>query len=123
MSIGAIETPKQFLASKQPTTDVERLTCLAYYLTKVRDTPTFNTADLTALNTEAAGRKFANAANTGKNAVSQNGYLTGAGGRKRQITHLGEQVVEAMPDRDAVKITIGNSPNRPKRRKAKKIPK
>lgn len=110
------QTPKEFVASKQPATDVERLTCLAYFLTKARDVPAFNTAELTELNTEAAGRKFTNAASTGKNATNQNGYLAGAGGKKRQITHLGEQVVEAMPDRDAVKAVLATAP-KPKRAK------
>lgn len=114
-------TPKQFLAGKEPSTDVERMTCLAYYLTKARDIPEFNTSDLTQLNTEAAGRRFTNAAATGKNATTKSGYLTGAGGKKRQITHLGEQIVEALPDHDAVKAILARQPKRkrPARSKAK----
>jgi hypothetical protein len=114
-------TPKEFLAKKEPSTDVERMTCLAYYLTKARDTQEFNTADLTLLNTEAAGRRFTNAAATGKNATAKSGYLTGATGKKRQITHLGDQIVEALPDRDAVKAILARQPKRkrPSRSKAK----
>jgi hypothetical protein len=114
------QTPKEFLAAKEPRTDVERLTCLAYFLTKVRETPTFNTADLTALNTEAAGRRFSNAPATGKNATNQNGYLASAEGRKRQITHLGEQLVEAMPDREAVKSVLSGGPKIRRRRSSRK---
>ena len=32
-------SPKQFLSEKQPRTDVERVACLAFYLTHYRDTP------------------------------------------------------------------------------------
>jgi hypothetical protein len=51
-------TPRRFMAAKRPTTDVERVTCLAYYLTHARDTPHFKTKELTDLNTEAAGAKI-----------------------------------------------------------------
>src|ERR1700720_4579126 len=32
-------SPKEFLRDKNPVTDVERVTCIAYYLTHYRDTP------------------------------------------------------------------------------------
>jgi len=115
-------TPKQFLAMKEPTTDVERITCLAYYLTKVRGTNSFQTKELTELNTEAAGHRFSNAATTAKNAINQNGFLAQAAGGNRQITALGEKIVEAMPDRDAVAEVKAKAPKRRKRsakRKAK----
>src|SRR5689334_19103423 len=60
---------KDFILEKQPRTDVERLACLAYYLTHYRGTPHFKTIDLSLLNTEAAQPKFANAANSANNAV------------------------------------------------------
>ena len=56
-------SPKEFLLEKQPRTDVERIACLAFYLTHYRDTPHFKTLELSKLNTEAAQQKFANAAN------------------------------------------------------------
>jgi len=45
--------PKRFFLEKQPRTDVERVACLAYYLTHYRDTPHFKTIDLSKLNTES----------------------------------------------------------------------
>jgi hypothetical protein len=111
-------TPKEFLALKNPQTDVERLTVLAYYLSKNRDMASFKTAELEDLNKEAAGRRFSNAPNTAKNAVKKN-YLTAAGGRERQITHLGEKVVEAMPDRDAVEAALDAVP-KPRKRSVKR---
>src|SRR5258708_2309068 len=54
-------TPKQFMFQKQAKTDVEKVACLAYYLTHYRDTPYFKTLDISKLNTEAAQVKFSNA--------------------------------------------------------------
>ena len=55
-------SPKEFLFQKQPKTDIERIACLAFYLTHFRDTPHFKTLDLAKLNTEAAQIKFSNTA-------------------------------------------------------------
>jgi hypothetical protein len=113
------QTPKEFLAEKEPTTDAERITVMAYYLTKARKVESFKTKELTDLNTEAAGHKFSNAATTAKNAINQNGFLAQATGGNRQITALGEKVVEAMPNREAVAAVIAKAPKRRKRSKAK----
>src|SRR5437868_7115829 len=51
-------SPKDFILEKDPTTEVERLACLAYYLTHYRETPQFKNADLNRLNTEAAQRRL-----------------------------------------------------------------
>jgi hypothetical protein len=108
-------TPKEFLKAKKSNTDVERITVLAYYLTHHRSTPHFKTKDLTALNTEAGGEKFSNAATAAANAVRQNRYLTTAGKGNRQITARGEDVVNALPDRDAVAKVLAEQPKRKSR--------
>lgn len=109
-------TPKDFLRSKRTTTDLERFICLAFYLASVRDLAHFKTRDITALNTEAAGGKFSNAATTANNAVNQSGFLSHAGGGKKQLTPLGEDVVNALPDREAVAAAMAAAP---KKRKSK----
>src|SRR5258708_40200224 len=40
---------KEFLLEKKPITDIERITCLAYYLRHFRNTNEFKTKDLTDL--------------------------------------------------------------------------
>lgn len=100
------KTPKAFLAEKKPSTAIERVACLAYYLTHSRDTPTFKTKDIVALNTEAALPKLANAARDVNNAASAGGFLASAGSGAKQITTRGEALVEALPDRDAVKQAL-----------------
>jgi hypothetical protein len=109
-------SPKEFMLEKQPRTDVERIACLAYYLTHFRDTPHFKTLDLSKLNTEAAQPKFANAANSTNNAVKR-GYLAPSTKGNRQLSAAGEQFIRALPDRDSAKTAM--SLIKPKRRSSK----
>lgn len=107
-------SPKEFIRSKQPQTDVEKVACLAYYLTHYRDLPHFKTLELSKLNTEAAQPKFSNAAKASANAL-QYGYLASAGrGGLRQISAAGEEFVRVLPDRDLAKEAMNRG--RPKRK-------
>jgi hypothetical protein len=111
---------KDFLKSKAPTTDRERLICLAYYLTHARDNGNFSTRDITKLNAEAHGADFSNPAATAMNCVNQSKFLSAAGGGKKRITTLGEAVVEALPDQAKVKEVLAGAPRRRKKRAATK---
>jgi hypothetical protein len=105
-------TAKDFLRQKEPKTDVERAMCLAYYLAHYKDIPSFKTSDIAKLNTEAAQRKFANTAYTVNNAATT-GYFVAAPGGTRQLSSMGEQYVEALPDRQAaMAIRRGKSTRR-----------
>jgi len=110
---------KQFLLEKQPRTDVERIACLAYYLTHFRDSPHFKTLDLSKLNTEAAQPKFSNAANATNNAVKM-GYLVPSTKGQKQLSAAGEQFVRALPERDAARAAM--AANRPRRRARRSAP-
>jgi hypothetical protein len=109
-------SPKQFVAEKQPKTDVERVACLAYYLTHYRNTPHFKTLDISKLNTEAAQIKFSNPTVAVDNATRAN-YLVPATKGNKQLGVLGEQFVQALPDREKAKNVMAQA--RP-RRKSKK---
>jgi hypothetical protein len=76
------------------------------------------TDDITGLNTEAAQPPILNAPQIVRDTAQKYRYLTGAGDRNKQITVLGEAIVEALPDRDAVKAAIAE--HRPSRRKKKR---
>ena len=102
---GAESSPKDFLFQKQPQTDIERVACLAYYLTHYRDTRHFKTVDISLLNTEAAQVKFSNAAFAVANAANA-GLLASAGKGSKQLSASGERYVEALPDRTAAKEVI-----------------
>jgi len=90
-------TAKSFLAQKDPKTDGERITCLAYYLTHHKATPRFKTKALVAANVDAAQPKFSNPAVAVMNAAESK-YLSAAGGGDKQITVLGEKLVDALKD-------------------------
>jgi hypothetical protein len=96
---------KAFMVQKKPSSETERITCLAYYLYKHRGVNAFKTKDISKVNTGAAQSPFSNAAVFARNAA-QAGYLAKAGGGAKQITALGEAVVEALPDREKVKAAI-----------------
>lgn len=109
--------PKNFVMQKQPQTDVERVACLAYYLTHYRDTPHFNTLDISKLNTEAAQLKFSNATVSVNNAMKM-GYLVPATKGNKQLSAAGEQFVFRLPDREAAKLAMSAARPRRKTRKA-----
>jgi hypothetical protein len=93
-------SPKEFLRDKEPVTDVERVTCIAYYLTHYRDTTHFKTIDISTVNTEAAQPKLSNATVAVDNARGR-GFLVPASKGSKQITAAGEKFVELLPDRAA----------------------
>lgn len=112
-------TPKAFMAKKKPSSEIERITCLAFYLTKYRGVSAFKTKDLTKLNTEAAQPTFSNPTVFARNAEAA-GYLAKAGGGSKQISDLGELLVNALPNRDNVKSVLEDNKTSRKRRSAKK---
>ena len=111
------ETPKQFLRTKKPQSEVERVACLAYFLNHVRGEMHFKAGDIDKLNLEAAGDPFKNLPKTMGNAIYGSGFLAPVGGGKRQLTAYGEDVVNALPDRVKVRAL---TEAKPKRRYSKK---
>lgn len=111
-------SPKQFLFEKRPQTDIERVTCLAFYITHYRDTPHFKTLDLSKLNTEAAQIKLSNP-NAAVDNATQSGMLAQSGQGQKQISAIGELYVQALPDRAAAKEAIAKARLRRPRAKTK----
>jgi hypothetical protein len=109
-------SPKDFLRDKSPVTDLERIACLAYYLTHYRDQPHFKTVDLSTLNTEAAQPKFSNATLAANNALKA-GLLVQAGKGSKQLSSAGETFVQFLPDRDAAKASLKGV----RKRRSKKV--
>jgi hypothetical protein len=93
-------SPKQFLLEKRPNTDIERVACLAYYLTHSRGQAQFKTEDIGRLNIEAAQVRFSNPAQAVKNALRK-GFLAEVSRGEKQLSAIGEQYVNALPDREA----------------------
>lgn len=111
-------SPKQFMLEKKPNTDIEKIACLAYYLTNYRETRHFKTLDISKLNTEAAQQKFSNAPQAANDAVKR-GILVPSIKGKRQISAIGEQFVQALPDRETAKKISRHLLKRRRKKKAK----
>jgi hypothetical protein len=112
-------SPKEFIMQKQPRTDVERVACLAFYLTHYRNTPHFKTIDVSKLNTEAAQSKMSNA-HVAVNNATQTGYLVPAVRGTKQISAAGEVFVQALPDREAARAAMSKVKPRKKSHKPAK---
>lgn len=99
---------KEFVLQKQPRTGVERVACLAYYLTHFRDTPHFKTLDISKLNTDAAQPKFANAA-LAVNDAAKSGYIIPVSKGNKQLSAAGELFVQALPNRDEARAAMASA--------------
>lgn len=100
-----VSSPKEFLFEKNPTTESERLACLAFYLTHYSETPHFKTLDLSRLNTEAAQRKLSNPTVAVNNAVRDGFLVESPKDGHKQLSAMGERFVQLLPNREeAVKI-------------------
>ena len=108
-------SPKDFLSQRKPKTDVERVACIAYYLTHYRTTKHFKTIDIANLNTEAGQRKFANAATSVGNATRA-GFVAAVSRGMKQLTAEGKRYVEALPDQTAAKAAFGKKKAKRQRR-------
>jgi len=95
-------SPKEFLNAKNPRTQVQRIACLAYFLSKRRRTPRFNTRQLADLNSEAGWHGFSSPSVCVENA-SKAKLLSLAGGGNKQLTSLGKALVDALPNQEFVK--------------------
>jgi hypothetical protein len=110
-----VPSPREFISRKKPQSQVERVACLAYYLSRYRNAQHLKASDIANLNTEAAGQKFGNLPRDIDNADRRNGYIVSAGKGVKQLTTRGEAIVEALPDSEAVKRALQENPYRAKR--------
>ena len=90
-----------FMRLKKPATDVQRVACLGYYHLKTTGQHGFTSKDILKLNTDSGGTKF-NLTRALDNATRRSKYLASRGGKDKQLTTLGEDIVEALPSQEAV---------------------
>nr|AFV52110.1 hypothetical protein [Streptoalloteichus sp. ATCC 53650] len=109
-----VPSPRIFISQKKPETNMERIACLAYYLTNHRGMQHFKTSDVVALNTEAASAKFTRPSRDVDNAERRGGYVVAAGNGVKQLTTRGEALVRALPNREAVQQALREHPHRTK---------
>jgi len=96
---------RDFLLEKKPRTDVDRVVCLAYYMAHYRNAPEFETVDLSLANTEAAQRKFSNAAHAVNTAV-KHGLLALTSDGRKCLSVVGERYVQQLPDYESARAAL-----------------
>lgn len=101
----AAHDARVFIRTKKPLNDVERVACLAYYIMKTKSQAGFTRKDINAAHTDSGGSNI-NMTRALDNATRQSKYLSNRGQREKQLTTVGEDVVEALPDRDAVAAVL-----------------
>ena len=103
-SVGSTHlTPSQFMESKQPSNDIERVTCLGFYLTHHRTTDRFKAKQIEDLNTEARQPRMSNVPRAIANATNLYKYFSSVGQGDKQLTSKGDTLVDALPNRELVK--------------------
>ena len=110
-------SPKDFLIQKQPRSEVDRVICIAYYLTHYRDMPDFQTTDVNRLNTEAAQIKLSKPSQIVTNAT-HDGLLATAPGGMKKLSAVGERYVEALPDHGGARSLLSTTRSRRPRKKS-----
>ncbi len=111
---------KQFIASKKPNGFYEQIACLAYYLEKKQGLSSFKTADITKANVDARATKIPNPSLYVANTKQAYKFLSPVGGGKIALSTRGEALVDALPDREAVKSALEAHPIKKKATRAKK---
>jgi hypothetical protein len=110
---------KQFLALKRPVGFYEQIVCLAYFLEKYDGMESFNTKDISKANTEARTPKIPNPSLYVSHTQATYGFLSPVGSGKKALSARGEALVEALPDREAVKSVLENHQVKKKTKKSK----
>jgi hypothetical protein len=98
----AKKDPRAFIRLKKPTTDVQHVACIGYYLVQTNGQQGFTSKDISTAHTDSGGSKI-NMTRALDNATRGAKYLSNRGPREKQLTTLGEDVVNALPDQAAVK--------------------
>lgn len=111
---------KDFVTSKKPVGFYERIACLVYYLENVQGMSGVKTLEITQANTEAKQTKIPSSSVYVANATKVYGFLISVGGGKKGLSARGEAVVNALPNRDAVKTALEENPLKKKPKKKKK---
>ncbi len=111
----------RFLQRKAPQDIYQNVACLAYFLTHDGNQPEFSTADLTTASQDARYRRIGNMAQAVKDTERRKHFLMAGRARgAKQLSTLGEQVVEALPDQQKVEQIIESWKPRRKRGRKKK---
>ena len=111
--------PRAFMRIKNPSTDTQRIACLAYFLVHTTGKLGFSSKEIREANTNSGGTSI-NLTRALDNATRKTKYLSKRGPREKQLTTLGEDIAVALPDQQAVRDIEATAGSRRKGAKKKK---
>jgi hypothetical protein len=110
---------RSFVRMKQPSSDVQRVACLVYFLTHTTGQQGFSAKEIGDAHTDSGASKI-NISRAVDNATRRSKYLSVRDGRQKQLTKLGEDVVAALRDQSKVAELESAARTRGAKRGAKK---
>ncbi len=123
-AVGLDMSIDRFIRDKKPKDQYQRVAVIAYYLEHKENKKEFKNAEMATVNTKDARQSpIRNIADVITKAQNRHKFLTkGMGNATHQLSTLGADVVEALPDQEKVKgLIAGVKSQKPrKKKKAKK---
>jgi len=110
-----------FVKAKNPKNEYQRVAVIAYYREYKQNKKEFKNAEMSQVNTaEARQPKISNITDVVTKARDRYKFLTkGAGRATHQLSTQGADIVNALPDQEAVKKLIASAKSRKPRKKKK----
>ncbi len=110
---------KSFLKKKDPKNKYQQVAVLAYFLKKNSGTDEVNKEIIESANTQAGGRTIDDITATLNDAKLKYGFFGAGSGGKKILLAYGEDIVEALPDKEKVKELMKKNSGKSKRRSKK----
>lgn len=104
------ENITNFMISKKPKDNYQRLACLAYYIDRFQGKIDISVKELKRTNTDARGPNISNISAFLADSTRKYGYFTVSDKGKKRLSARGAVVVDALPDQNAVKVAHQNNP-------------
>ena len=120
-STGLDMSMADFVKNKSPKNEYQRVAVIAYYREYKQSKKEFKNAEMSQANTQEARQpKISNITDVVTKARDRYKFLTkGAGRATRQLSTQGADIVNALPDQEAVKKLIASAKSRKPRKKKK----
>lgn len=96
----------EFVNSKRPNDNFQRLACIAYFMEHREGVPTFTTSSMKKAYTSAMQPDIDDMGRTLSDATLRAGYFVPIDKKTKRLSARGASVVEALPDQEVVKRVL-----------------
>jgi hypothetical protein len=113
-----------FIKAKRPLDNYQRLACLAYFIERKDGQREISGKDLVKANSDARQPRFSNLSVFLNHATHRHKFFSQCGRGKKQLTTLGEAVVDALPSQaDVTQVLSEDRTPKPSKRRTPTITK